>query len=95
MINCVVRGHLCAKSLAGRLSAPAHAARDDEVPSGMLGERGAAKPAKRNKRSPFDMLGLILRWLSHIHKHGPFSLEPFSQRCGINVFYRHRVILTF
>ena len=56
----------------------------------MLGKRGEAKPAKGNERSPFDMLGFVLRWLSHIHNHGPFSLEPFSQRFGINVFYYHR-----
>jgi len=95
MVNCVVRRHLCAEPLAGRLPAPAHAARDDQVPARMFGERGAAKPTERYERSPFDVLGLVLRWLSHIHNHRFVSLEPFSQRCWIDVFYRHRAILIF
>ena len=61
----------------------------------MLGERGATNPAKRDERRPFDMLGVVFSRLSNIHKHGLFSLKPVFQRCGIDVFYRHRVILTF
>ena len=44
----------------------------------MLGERGAAKPAKRYERGPLDMLGVVLGWLAHIHNHGLISLLPFS-----------------
>jgi len=89
MINRLLRGHLCAKPLAGRLPTPAHAAHDDEFAARMFGERGAAKPAKRYERGPLDMLGVVLRWLAHIHNHGLIGLLPFSQRCGINVFNRH------
>ncbi len=61
----------------------------------MLRERGAANPAKWDERRPFDMLGVVLSRLSHIHKNGLFSLNPVFQCCGIDVFYRHRVILIF
>ena len=89
MINRLLRGHFCAKPLAGRLPASAHVAHDDELAARMFGERGAAKPAKRHERGPLDMFGVVLHWFAHIHNHGLISLLPFSQRCGINVFNRH------